>query len=423
MVFQHFSLFEALTVAENIALGVSPDLAGPGLEDRISDTSRRYGLALEPYRLVGTLSVGERQRIEIVRCLLQEPRLVIMDEPTSVLTPQEAEALFETLRRLASEDRSILYISHKLEEIRALCGKATILRGGRKVASCDPRQETAKSLAEMMIGSTLQSPKRTGKVAGKVRLRINGLSLKSEEQFGVDLDGISLEVRAGEIVGIAGVAGNGQGELMEALIGEKGADTARAIEVDGRPVAKLGPKERRALGMCFVPEERLGHAAAPDMSLTENALLSAAERMRLTRRGLIDTGAARRYAEKIVEKFNVKTAGVEHAARSLSGGNLQKFIIGREILQKPAVLIAAQPTWGVDAGAAALIEQLLIGLADEGAALLVISQDLDELFQIASRIAVISGGRLSAARPVGELSVETIGREMGSGAKRTAVHA
>jgi simple sugar transport system ATP-binding protein len=423
MVFQHFSLFEALTVAENVALGISAGLAGPGLEDRITETSRRYGLALEPHRLVGTLSVGERQRIEIVRCLLQEPRLVIMDEPTSVLTPQETDALFETLRRLAGEGRSILYISHKLEEIRALCGKATVLRGGMVVANCDPRRETARSLAEMMIGTSLQSPKRSGKAVGAVKLRIDGLSLKSDEQFGVDLDAISLEVRTGEIVGIAGVAGNGQGELMQALIGERRAGAADAILIDGRAAGLLGPAERRALGMCFVPEERLGHAAAPDMSLTENALLSAAVRMGLVKRGLIDLSASRRYAEKVVERFNVRTAGVSHAARSLSGGNLQKFIIGREILQSPAVLVAAQPTWGVDAGAAALIQQLLIGLADEGAAILVVSQDLDELFQIADRIAVISGGRLSAARPASELSVETIGREMGAGATRRAAHA
>ena len=424
MVFQHFSLFEALSVAENVALGVSADLAGPGLEDRISETSRRYGLALEPHRLVGTLSVGERQRIEIVRCLLQEPRLVIMDEPTSVLTPQEADALFETLRRLAGEGRSVLYISHKLEEIRALCSKATVLRGGKVVvANCDPRKETARSLAEMMIGTTLTSPKRSQKAAGAVRLGIKGLSLGSDEQFGVDLNGISLEVSAGEIVGIAGVAGNGQGELMEALIGERRANSADAITIDGKPVGFLGPDARRSFGMCFVPEERLGHAAAPDMSLTENTLLSAAGRMGLVRRGLIDLGAARTFAERIVERFNVRTAGVGHAARSLSGGNLQKFIIGREILQKPSVLVAAQPTWGVDAGAAALIQQLLIELADEGAALLVISQDLDELFQIAGRIAVISGGRLSKARPVAELSVETIGREMGSGSTREVLHA
>ncbi len=264
LVFQHFCLFEALSVFENISLGLSAKEAATGdLRQRIIDVSTSYGLALDPDRLVGTLSVGERQRIEIVRCLLSEPKLLIMDEPTSVLTPQEVNVLFGTLRRLAAEGCSILYISHKLEEIRSLCSKATVLRGGKVVGACDPRQETAKSLAEMMIGTTLSTPKRDKIEVGEVRLKVDNLSLESEEQFGVDLENISLVVRAGEIVGIAGVAGNGQIELMEALIGERAAPVAEQILMDGKPIGHKGPKERRAMGMCFVPEERLGHATVP----------------------------------------------------------------------------------------------------------------------------------------------------------------
>ena len=266
MVFQHFSLFEGLTVSENIALGISPELAKGGLDARIREVSASYGLKIDPDRCVGTLSVGERQRVEIVRCLLQGPRLLIMDEPTSVLTPQEIEVLFATLRRLVSEGCSILYISHKLEEIRALCHKATILRGCKVVGSCDPAQESARGLAEMMIGMTLTPPQREPVALGPVRLSVKGLSLESAEPFGVDLDGIDLEVRAGEIVGIAGVAGNGQVELMEALIGEHRVASG-AIGIDGAAVGAEGPTARRARGMCFVPEERLGHGAAPDMSL------------------------------------------------------------------------------------------------------------------------------------------------------------
>src|SRR5689334_3084656 len=221
MVFQHFSLFEGLTVAENIALGISAKLAKRGLSERIVTVSTAYGLKLDPGRRVGDLSVGERQRVEIVRCLLQEPKLLIMDEPTSVLTPQEIEVLFATLRRLVSEGCSILYISHKLEEIRALCDRATILRGGKVVGRCDPRQETARSLAEMMIGATLVPPQREPGKIGPARLKISGLTLASDAQFGVDLDDVGLEVRGGEIVGLAGVAGNGQSELMQALIGER----------------------------------------------------------------------------------------------------------------------------------------------------------------------------------------------------------
>jgi general nucleoside transport system ATP-binding protein len=413
MVFQHFSLFEGLTVAENIALGIVARRARKDLGDRIAAVSSAYGLKLDPGRLVGTLSVGERQRVEVVRCLLQQPKLLIMDEPTSVLTPQEIEALFATLRRLKSEGCSILYISHKLEEIRTLCDRATILRGGKVVATCDPRQETARSLAETMIGTTLTPPRREGNGIGAVRLKVSGLSLSSDEQFGVDLKDVSLEVRAGEILGIAGVAGNGQAELMQALIGERPAGVRSAIAVDGIPVGNDGPSARRVLGMCFVPEERLGHASVADMSLWENAALTATARMGLGRLGFLGVASAKEFAGKVVADFDVRTAGVDSAARSLSGGNLQKFVIGREMLQVPSVLIAAQPTWGVDAGAAATIHRVLLSLARAGTAVLVVSQDLDELFAVAHRIAVIANGRLTPAKPAEELTAHEIGLSMG----------
>ena len=414
MVFQHFSLFEALTVAQNIALGISAKLAKVDLRDRIIKVSGHYGLQLDPDRYVGELSVGLRQRVEIVRCLLQNPKLIIMDEPTSVLTPQEVEVLFETLRRLSEEGCSILYISHKLEEIRSLCHTATILRGGKVVGTCTPKDETAKSLAEMMIGTTFTAPTRDGQAAlGDVRLKLNAMSIAAEEQFGVSLRDISLEVRAGEILGVAGVAGNGQRRLMSALIGETATDHPDAIMLDGAAVGDKSPDLRRTLGMCFVPEERLGHAAVPDMSLSDNALLSARARKGLSRNGFIDINATRNFANEIVSRFRVKTAGVEHAARSLSGGNLQKFVVGREILQNPSVFIASQPTWGVDAGAAAAIHNAILQLAKDGAAVLIVSQDLDELFAISHRVAVIANGRLSAPQNVEDLSVESIGLKMG----------
>ncbi|RTL72926.1 MAG: ATP-binding cassette domain-containing protein, partial [Hyphomicrobiales bacterium] len=297
--------------------------------------------------------------------------------------------------------------------IRSLCHKATILRGGKVVGSCDPTLESAKSLAEMMIGTNLSSPEREAVAPGPVRLAIKGLSLASEEQFGVDLADIDLEVRGGEIVGIAGVAGNGQVELMDALIGESLAPADTAIAIDGKAVGRSGPTKRRALGMAFVPEERLGHGAVPEMALWENAVLTGRSRMHLVDNGLISASKARTFAERVVAEFGVRTAGVGHAARSLSGGNLQKFVVGREILQQPSVLIASQPTWGVDAGAAAAIHKALLALAKAGAAILVISQDLDELFAISSRIAVIANGHLTAARPVEELTIETIGLSMG----------
>ncbi len=412
MVFQHFTLFEGLSVADNVALGMEGRGTGRALAKDIVTLAASYGFTVDPDRMVGTLSVGERQRIEIIRVLLQKPRLIIMDEPTSVLTPQEVDVLFRTLRRVKSEGVSILYISHKLEEIRSLCDTATILRAGKVVANCDPRQETAKSLAEMMIGGLLKPPARAKTTPGPVRLRLNGLTLASDHQFGVDLQDLSLDVRAGEIVGIAGVAGNGQIELMEALIGERLA-AADQIAHDGKPAGQLGPQQRRRLGMSFVPEERLGHAAVPALSLTENTLLSGIERKGLARNGMLNLGAAAAFAGTIVEQFAVKTAGVERMASSLSGGNLQKFVVGREVLQNPSVLVVSQPTWGVDAGAAAAIHQSLIDLAAAGSAVLVISQDLDELLAISTRIAVIANGRLSMTRRAEEITVEEIGRDMG----------
>lgn len=415
MVFQHFSLFEALTVTENIALGLEDRAARKDLASRIRAISRDYGLPLDPDRVVHDLSVGERQRIEIVRCLLQNPKLLIMDEPTSVLTPQEAESLFATLRRLAAEGCAILYISHKLEEIRALCEAATIMRQGRVVAHCDPRTETAHHLAELMLGAELPVPtaRPTAATAAAPRLLVRGLSIRSDQAFGTDLRDISFEVSSGEILGIAGIAGNGQTELMAALLGEIPADRADAIVIDGTAAGRLGPRRRRALGACFLPEERYGHGAVAAMTLAENAFLSGFVRRALARLGIVDRGATRNYAAEVIGHFAVRTSGPEAEARSLSGGNLQRFVVGREMLQDPKVLVVSQPTWGVDAGAAAAIHQAVVDLAARGAAVVVISQDLDEIFTLCHRIAVIAGGRLSPPRPIHELSVAEIGLLLG----------
>lgn len=412
MVFQHFSLFDALNVAENIALGMADPPAMRDLATRIREVSEQYGLPLDPYRTVGDLSAGERQRVEIVRCLLQDPKLLIMDEPTSVLTPQEVEILFATLRKLSAEGTAILYISHKLEEIRALCDAATILRLGRKVAECTPRETTAREMAELMVGSELLVPERTGKAPGPVRLELKGLSVRSPSQFGTALKDVSFEVRGGEVLGLAGVAGNGQDELLAALSGE--LTSARGmVMLEGKEIGQLGPMARRRMGLLTAPEERLGHAAAPDMSLTENALLTGAEREGLMANGFLRWGKARAFAKAIIERFDVRTPGTENAARSLSGGNLQKFVIGREVMQRPDVLVVNQPTWGVDASAAAVIRQALLDLAEGGTAVIVISQDLDELMEVSDRFAALNEGRLSEVVPAQGLTVEQIGLMMG----------
>jgi simple sugar transport system ATP-binding protein len=412
MVFQHFSLFEALTVAENVALGMENPPKLRDLARRIREVSETYGLPLDPGRVVGDLSAGERQRVEIIRCLLQDPRLLIMDEPTSVLTPQEVDILFQTLRKLAAEGTAILYISHKLEEIRALCDTATILRQGKVVGTCTPRETTARAMAEMMVGTTLKAPTPRDHALGDVALFVTGLSVASPGAFGTSLKNIQLMLRQGEVMGIGGVAGNGQDELLGALSGEI-RSAPDAIRLAGQPVGHLGPNQRRALGLLAAPEERLGHAAAPDMSLTENALLTGAVRKGLERRGFLDWAKARSFAEDIIRTFDVRTPGPGNAARSLSGGNLQKFVIGREVLQAPKVLVVNQPTWGVDAAAAAAIRQALLDLAAEGAAVLVISQDLDELMEIAGQFAALNEGRLSDIRQTAGLSIDEIGLMMG----------
>ncbi|NIZ13442.1 ABC transporter ATP-binding protein [Phaeobacter sp. HF9A] len=412
MVFQHFSLFDALNVAENIALGMEHPPAMRDLAARIREVSETYGLPLDPYRTVGELSAGERQRVEIIRCLLQDPKLLIMDEPTSVLTPQEVAILFETLRKLKSEGTSILYISHKLEEIRSLCDQATILRLGKNVGACVPAETSAREMAELMVGSALKTPERAGRDFGDVALDISGLSLPAPSAFGTALKNLHLSVRRGEILGIGGVAGNGQDELLSVISGEE-TTTSDAVKFNGQPIGHMGPSARRALGVLTAPEERLGHAAAPDMSLTENALLTGATREGLARNGFLKWGAARAFAARIIEAFDVRTPGPENAARSLSGGNLQKFVIGREVLQRPEVLVVNQPTWGVDAAAAAAIRQALLDLAAGGAAVICISQDLDELMEISDHFAALNEGRLSAPRPTSELTVDEIGLMMG----------
>ena len=414
MVFQHFSLCENLTVAENIALVMPRTLGGKALKEKIANVGAVYGLHLDPDRPVWSLSAGERQRIEIIRCLLQDPRLIILDEPTSVLTPGEAEGLFTVLERLRDEGRALLYISHRLDEVRRLCSRATILRGGKVVGTCDPRAESARSLAAMMVGAQIGEVKpASGLARGSERLVIDRLNLPAPGLHGTALHDISLAVAGGEIVGIAGIAGNGQAELFDALSGETPAPEPGMVRIDGLAAGRLGITARRRHGAGFVPEERNGHAAAPTLSLSDNALLSRHATARLARFGILRLAAAQALAQDVVAAFDVRKAGPDPAAGTLSGGNLQKFLVGREILAEPGVLVVNQPTWGVDALAAAHIRQALIDLSQRGAAVLVISQDLDELFEIAGRIAVLNDGTLSWAVPAAETSRESVGLLMG----------
>jgi ABC-type uncharacterized transport system ATPase subunit len=411
MVFQHFSLFDTLTVAENIALGLPFNTRLDELARRIEATAGQYGLELEPQRHVHTLSVGECQRVEIVRALLAKPQLLILDEPTSVLTPAAVDKLFVTLRQLAADGCSILYISHKLDEIRALCHRCTVIQNGKITGVCDPREETAASLSHMMIGSAPLQLTHVARAPGARKLAVNKLCLPRSHPFAVELKDISFDLHAGEIVGLAGVSGNGQQELLAALSGEDPRAAPAAIMLGTTAVGGLAPGPRRALGFGFVPEERLGRGAVPDLSLADNVLLSlqTGETVKL---GFLQRSAIAQRAGAIIARFKVKAGGPGALARSLSGGNLQKYIVGREIMREPTVLVVAQPTWGVDVGASAQIRAELVALRDAGCALLVISEELDELFEIADRLHVIAKGRVSPSIATNEVSIELIGQWM-----------
>jgi len=412
MVFQHFSLFPALTVLDNLVLSLPAGRSRSSIADAASGLAGQYGLTVELNRIVHSLSVGERQRVEILRCLLQEPQLLIMDEPTSVLTPQAVDELFGLLRKLAAAGCSIVYISHKLHEVCDLCDAATVLRRGRVVAMVDPGTESHASLARMMMGEAdIPTGNKSSTVPGGVRLRVRDLQRRSDGEFSTALSDIELNVRGGEIVGIGGIAGNGQAELLEALSGEWMAPRAVTLEIDGTPAGRLNPTARRKLGLAYVPEERLGHGAVPQMTLAKNVLLTGAKRDYVNK-GLIRSGVVRRFAQSCIDMFDVRTATPVSLAQTLSGGNLQKFIVGREFSQQPGVVIAAQPTWGLDVGAALAIRTRLIEMRARGSAILLISEDLDELFEICDQIAIISAGRLSPLLPAADTSVEEFGRWM-----------
>ncbi|KGD96838.1 ABC transporter ATP-binding protein [Rhizobium sp. YS-1r] len=412
MVFQHFSLFETLTVVENIQLVVPGRKAE--LTERIRTLGRDFGLEVDPLAHVHALSVGERQRVEIIRCLMTNPKLLILDEPTSVLPPQLVNKLFDTLRRLRDGGVSILFISHKLEEIRAVCDRATILRGGRVTGNVDPREHDTHDLARMMIGRDMPEPIPALPLSGgERRLEIIGLDYTPDDPFAVPLSGISLTVRAGEILGIAGISGNGQSELSALISGETvlKREQADRIFMMGRDVGTLDPAARRELGFAFVPEDRLGRGAVPEMSLLLNSLLTA-HPLKLLKHGLINRARAAAFTNDCIRQYDVRTRGPDAEAGSLSGGNLQKFIVGREIMLAPKLLFVAQPTWGVDVGAASAIRQRLIALRNAGMAILVISEELEELFELSDFIQVLHHGTLSPPLLALNTKPEEIGRYM-----------
>lgn len=407
MVHQHFAVFETLTVAQNVILGIAEKISPVECADRIRSLGERYGIAVDPEAVVADLSMGERQRVEIIRALMSNPKLLILDEPTSVLTPQAVRKLFETLKKLATEGVSILFISHKLDEIRELADRCTILRAGRVIETVNPKEKTEDDLARLMIGKEPPKLLTSTSAPGDIALELKDLSLDGGHHV-TGLSHVRLAVRAGEIVGIAGISGNGQSRLLGVCMGEL-KQNAGSVMLFGEAVDELDPAERRAKGLRYVPEQRLGHGSVPEFSLVDNTLLTGND---FQKKGFIKLTEAEKFTKLVIERFHVTPPNPRGAARSFSGGNLQKYIVGREILSSPCVLIVDQPTWGVDVGAATVIHNSLMRLRSEGAGILVVSEEIDELFAICDRIAVMYRGCLSPAVPVSAMTTEELGRWM-----------
>jgi simple sugar transport system ATP-binding protein len=415
MVHQHFMLADNFTVLENIVLGSEPTSAGRldfgRARRRIAELSSTYGLDLDPDELVERLGVGERQRVEIAKVLYRGARLLILDEPTAVLVPHEVDELFENLRELKSEGLTILFISHKLDEVISVADEITVVRRGRTVGTADPRTVTTRQLAEMMVGSELPSPEtRSDTVRADVVLAVRDLSVAGDG--GRDaVSGVSFEIHAGEVFGIAGVEGNGQSELVEALIGIHPVK-AGTITLAGQDITNQSTRARRLAGIGYIPEDRQRQGLLLDATLWENRILGHSDSPPNIKGLLIDRAGARRDTKRIVAEFDVRTPGIEVPALTLSGGNQQKLIVGRELSGNPVLLIASQPTRGVDVGAQAAIWEHVRNARAAGLAVLLISADLEELIGMSDAIQVMLRGRFVGAADPATVTAEELGSAM-----------
>jgi simple sugar transport system ATP-binding protein len=408
MVHQHFTLAANLTVLDNIRLGTEGLLSWGGAaraRARVADLAARYGLAVDPEARVAALTVGERQRVEILKALYRDARILILDEPTAVLTPQEAEALFATLRRAVAEGLAVLFISHKLHEVMAVADRCVVLRQGRVAGEVATVETSPAALAAMMVGGEVSLPRAAPGVAGPVRARLVDVSTAGQgRQPG--LQRVTLDLQGGLITGLAGVSGNGQGALFDLLAGLARPVSGR-MEIGGEAPRDWSPRVALAAGIARIPEDRHATGTIADFSLTENAVLEGYRDG--ARAGLIDWRAARARAEALIAASDVRCQGPGQAARLLSGGNMQKLILGRALVGRPRLILANQPVRGLDIGAIAAVQARLIAARDQGAAVLLISEDLDEVMGLSDVIHVISGGRLSPGFPRGAVTAAELG--------------
>jgi ABC-type uncharacterized transport system ATPase subunit len=411
MVHQHFRLVDRFTVAENVTLGWHEPrmiLRPAPLEREIGRLSETYGMPVPADRPVWHLSVGEQQRVEILKNLYRGAGVLILDEPTAVLTPQEALGLFEGLRRMAEDGRGIVFISHKLDEVMAVADRITVLRRGRNVATVAKEKTTQGELARMMIGHDLpQAAEPPDREAGRPVLRLEAVEAADDRGL-PSLGGVELEVRAGEILGIAGVAGNGQLALAEVVVGLRPLSGGRVV-FEGQDISRWSIPRRIAAGIGYCPENRLRHGVAPALSIAENLIAKSYRSAPVAGRFFLNRRGARREAEDLARRFDIRGADLDAPVASLSGGNVQKVVLAREISADPRLLIAAQPTRGLDVGAAEATRRLLIEQRNAGRAVLAISEDLDELIRISDRLAVIYEGRIMGTFPAHEADEEEIG--------------
>ena len=411
MIHQHFMLVPTLTVAENVALGLRSSLSSADMapiKRRLGEVSERYGLDVDPDAYIWQLAVGERQRAEILKALYRDARLLVLDEPTAVLTPPEVDDLFATLRQMTADERGLIFISHKLHEVMDLSDEITVLRDGRVTGTTRPSEASRESLAELMVGRPVDLSRTLPPIdRGPAKLSVAGLTVRGDRGL-VAVDDVSFDVHAGEIVGVAGVSGNGQRELAEAIAGLRPVEAGELV-VDGQPVVNPTPKSVRARGFSYVPEERMVHGAIADFTVAENLMLLDYAVEPYSRRGLLNLGAISERCQELVSRFSVKTPSIDTPTRNLSGGNIQKVVIARELSCDADVLLAAQPTRGVDIGAAEYIHEQLLSQRSAGVAILLISEDLDEVLGMSDRIIVLFEGRVMGVIDRNAATKESIG--------------
>lgn len=412
MIHQHFMLVQSLTVAENVALGLRsarrPLLDMQSITQGIRDLGERYGLKIDPGAYIWQLSVGEQQRVEIVKALYRNASVLILDEPTAVLTPQEVAELFKILRQMAASGHTLIFISHKLQEVLALSDRITVLRDGRVVGTTPTHEATRESLVKLMVGREIALRVERPEIAtGDARLSIRNLMALSDRGTPA-LRGVSLEVRAGEVVGVAGVSGNGQRELAEVIAGLR-RGTAGSVLIDGLDITNVSVGERIHAGLSYIPEERMRDGTIREFTIAENAILQTHAGSPISRFGVLQFNAIRQGTQHLIDSFNIKAPGQRVQLRNLSGGNIQKLILAREITRQPRVLIAAQPTRGVDINSTMYIHRCLLEQRAKGTATLLISEDLDEIMALSDRIVVIYEGEILGILPRNEATPEALG--------------